>query len=109
MIQNAQFVATTDSPVSQDDIARSKQVFAESAKIYEEALNGADVSTATHRPDEAAQLHPTPDSDADQDDKLSEDDKAPDQIQAVDEKHQRILDISREFEQIAQKDNSKPE
>lgn len=109
MIQNAQFVATTDSPVSQDDIARSKQVFAESAKIYEEALNGEDVSNAKERLEEAAQLHPTPDSDADQDDKLSEDDKAPAQIQAVDEKHQRILDISREFEQIAQKDDSKPE
>ena len=109
MIQNAQFVATTDSPVSQDDIARSKQVFAESAKIYEEALNGEDVSNAKERLEEAAQLHPTPDSDADQDDKLAEDDKAPDQIQAVDEKHQRILDISREFEQIAQKDDSKPE
>lgn len=87
IIRNAQItpVNPNGAPVTQDEIDTSKEIFAQGAKIAEDALNGKDVSEAGKHLAETIE-------------QAKNAEKSPEEIQAVDEKHRRILEISKEFD-----------
>ena len=77
--------ATTDE--AKHDRAVGREILIESAKIVEDSLNGKSVDDAKERIEEAKERVDKPDSE-----------KAPEDIEAVDEKHKKILELSKQFE-----------
>ncbi|MBQ9396736.1 MAG: hypothetical protein IJU23_14620, partial [Proteobacteria bacterium] len=86
-IRNAKVTpsAETDDEIHSRETGR--EMLIESARIIEDSLNGNPTDDAKERMEEAVKR-------VDMDDA----DKSPEDIQAIDEKHQRILEMSRQFE-----------
>lgn len=90
MIQNAKIVPqNADENADEESIERSKVLVIEGAKMTEDALNGKDVTNAAERIEKAleeAEMKRDPDY------------QGPEEIEAVDEKHRKILEMAKEFE-----------
>lgn len=86
-IRNAKVTPAAETEDEVQSRETGREMLIESARIIEDSLNGNTTEDAKERLEEAAKR-------ADMDDA----DKAPQDIEAIDEKHQRILEMSRQFE-----------
>lgn len=80
--------AETDEEIKEREAGR--EVLIEGAQLVEDAMNGKPTDDARDRL-QAAYKHGS----------LDDSEKAPEEIQAVDEKHQKILDLAKQFEDSA--------
>lgn len=86
-IRNAQVSPAAETEEEVHNREQGREVLIESARIVEDTLNGKPAEDAKDRL-EAAMNRPD----------MAEADKAPEDIQAIDEKHQKILEMSKQFE-----------
>ena len=86
-IRNAQVTPAAQTEDEVHSREQGREVLIESARIVEDSLNGKSTDDAKERLEAATKR-------VDMDDA----DKAPEDIEAVDEKHQKILEMSRQFE-----------
>lgn len=90
MIQNAKVVPkNADDATDEESIERSKILVIESAKMTEDVLNGKTVTDATERIEKALE---------EAEKKRDPDYQSPEDIEAIDEKHRKILEMAKEFE-----------
>ena len=90
MIQNAKVVPkNADDATDEESIERSKILVIESAKMTEDVLNGKPVTDATERIEKALE---------EAEKKRDPDYQSPEDIEAIDEKHRKILEMAKEFE-----------
>lgn len=95
-IRNAQVMpeAQTDEQIHERE--QGREVLIESAKIVEDSLNGLSTADAKERIEKAIKRVDMDDSE-----------KAPEDIKPIDEKHQKILDLSRQLDQSSHRDGDK--
>ena len=86
-IRNAKVTPSAETEDEVHSRETGREMLIESARIIEDTLNGNPTDDAKERIEEAVKR-------VDMDDA----DKSPEDIQAIDEKHQRILEMSRQFE-----------
>lgn len=90
IIQNAKIVPqNADEDADEESIERSKILVIEGAKMTEDALNGKPVTDAAERIEKALE---------EAEKKRDPDYQGPEEIEAVDEKHRKILEMAKEFE-----------
>ncbi len=87
VIRNAQVSPAPATDADKHDRAVGREILIESAKIVEDSLNGKPIENVKERMEEAKERVDKPDSE-----------KTPEEIQAVDEKHKKILELSKQFE-----------
>lgn len=86
-IRNAEVAPAPASDEARKDRAVGREILIEGAKIVEDALNGKSAEDAKERLEDAVDRAKQPDAE-----------KSPEDIQAVDEKHRKILELSKQFE-----------
>lgn len=99
MIQNAKIVPNSaEDQTDELTLERSKALVIEGTRLTEDALNGKSVDDATERIDRAIE---------EVDKKFDPNALTPEEIAAKDEKHRKILELSREFERSMSRNISK--
>ena len=94
-IRNAKVTPAAQNEEEVKEREAGREVLMEGAHLVEDALNGKNTDDARDRL-AAAYKHGA----------LDESEKAPEEIQAVDEKHQKILDLAKQFENSVSSDHA---
>lgn len=96
IVKNARIVPNRDikTPEDEKDLAVSKEVIIETSHIAEDLLNGKPVDTDARM--QAAF------------DRAETQEKRPEEIEAIDDKHRRILELSKQFEEKMASDPNTP-
>lgn len=96
IVKNARIVPNRDikTPEDEKDLAVSKEVIIETSHIAEDLLNGKSVDTDARM--QAAF------------DRAETQEKRPEEIEAIDDKHRRILELSKQFEEKMASDPNTP-
>ncbi len=95
-IRNATVMPEAQTEDQIHEREQGREVLIESAKIVEDSLNGLSTADAKERIEKAVKR-------VDMDDA----DKAPEDIKPIDEKHQKILDLSKQLDQSSHHDGDK--
>lgn len=97
-IRTAKVTPAAETAEEVKDREAGREVLIEGAQLVEDAMNGKSTDDARDRL-AAAYKHGS----------LDESEKAPEEIHAVDEKHQKILDLAKQFENSVSPDHSDQE
>lgn len=99
IIQNAKIVPKEgEAPIDAEALDRSKAIVIEGTKMTEDALNGIPVTDAAQRLEKAVE---------EADKKRDPDYQSPEDIEAMNEKHRKILEMAKDFERSMSKDGDK--
>ncbi len=99
IIQNAKIVPKDgEAQIDAQALDRSKAIVIEGTKMTEDALNGIPVTDAAQRLEKAVE---------EADKKHDPDYQSPEDIEAMNEKHRKILEMAKDFERSISKDSDK--